>query len=636
MAFRSVRGVAQGSGTVLTRADHRRRGPNQVAAVFIAGLCAGGLAAGCKCEATNNRPYTPFGVATELRPASNATLPSAPSADEATDGTFKAIVGEQLSPPAESITIDDWEVQAPKSRRISHYLAANWDGKPGLEVVAWLVSGADPGKTSGKAPAADESLVLFVRGQTPRKLAGFPSFIPRSEACALQTTLTGTGPNTVTWDVAADCATGTQIPRSPHRSLTLLAPMQTVPVRLQLRLAEPASGERIEVEVLSRDADGDSHDDAVVTFRLWTTGLERSDGAEPPSAEARLTWLDRAAGMARDNSEPRKSFTDLGHLEMVRAKGQNTSRQVGPRVNLARRLFAYLCKEGATYRVTDVDGSAIMCGNLTSATDSWASAEVSAALTQHHYARAVLAAEQSTWFGPGVSAKAAAGLEKQLHAAIASKSVTSRLLGVRSVSPPPGPHYAPLRFVEDALYLVTDQGVQRLVNDDLQDASDEVDPWSLVAFGPEGLRLTQLGFPCNEPTITGSSQTSAGTFATALTTDILSPRPGLCEGRPVVPDIEFRPVSWTQEGLAAYVGPVAVGAPPRFRQPGSPQSNSGNWSITSGKLGLLVQSPKDAHFWQPSSDVGRLTDCVIADSGTRAACLTGNRVVVLDATAPSP
>lgn len=654
MPIRSVRGNTHVGSAPLTRVVHHatnsdvlrspshtgRRAldtrPTHVACATLLLICVN-FAAGCKCEGNSKRPFTPFGVATEVRPATGPANTDVTTSDAAGESKFSRVVGQLVNPPAAKVQVGDWEVRAPEDRFIAQYVAANLNDKPGDEVVAWLVSG---GQSAGQG--REEPLVLFERDAPPKTLAPFPAFVPRGESCALETELTATGPTTVTWDVAANCAAGTLIPRSPQRSLSVIAPLHPNPVRLHLRLAEPIAGERVHVETRTEDVDGDGHDDATLSFGLQTdmqrssgtpSELEAAKGATTKNApaDARLVWLDRAAGMARDNSEPRKSFSALGNLETVRAKGQNTSRLVSGRIGDARRLFAYLCKESATFRVTDADGAPITCGDLTPAFDAWATAEVSASLTQRHYARAVLAFEQASWFGSGISEKATKALDKQLHAAIPTKSVTAKSLDLPAASPGPGPHYAPLRFVEDSLFIATGRGVQRFRGETLEDASDEVDAWTLIAFGPRGQRLEQLAFPCNEATLFGASQSNTGTFGTALTTDILSPRPGLCAGRATVPDIEFRPIAWTQEGLSAQVGPVAVGPVPHFRQPGSPQSNNGAWSISSGRLGLLVQTANAAEWW--SSPETRLTDCVIADSGTLAACVQGSRVVVLR---PSP
>ncbi len=613
------------------QASRESRSPSRVGSLGLAAFTVVTAVAtvGCKCESSNKHPFTPFGVATEVRAVTGPSSGDGVTTGETSAPSFKRVAGQLVNPPTPMVRVGDWEVKAPDNLFFAQYVATNLNDEPGLEVVAWLVSGSDP--STGK-PGRAEPLVLFQKDRPPKTLAQYPTFVPRSEGCSLQTDLSATGPHTVTWDVGAVCPAGTLIPRSPYRSLAILAPLHPNPVRLHLRLAEPIPGERLEVAVDTGDIDGDAHDDAALTFRLSATESDGGSNAaqtKAQPAEARLLWLDRAAGMARDNAEPKKSFTGLGNLELVRAKGPNTSRLVPRRIDHARRLFAYLCKESATFRVTDVDGAPITCGELAPAFDAWVAAEVTAALTQRHYARAVLAFEQAAWFGGGTSPKANKSVEKLLRDAIATRAVTGQTLETKATTPPPGPHYSPLRYVEETLFVITPQGVQRFRGGTLEDASDEVDPWTLVAFGPEAQRLSQLAFPCNEATLFAASQTNTGNFGTALQTDILSPRPGVCEGRGSTPEVEFRPIAWTREGLSCYVGPVALGPAPSFRQPGSPQSNNGNWAISVGKLGILVQTPQSAEFWSVPAELAGLSDCVISDSGASAACLQGSKVVVL-------
>lgn len=584
---------------------------------------------GCKCENNTKRPFTPFGVATEVRPAE--ALATTDTSTATTDPTaFTRVTGQTVNPPAATVRVGDTELRAPDGKFIAQYVVLPSETNAVPSVVAWVVNGSDP---ESRLAAVDEPLFLLKPEENPKKLASFPAYVPRSLDCTLDSALDVTGPRSVTWDVQASCPPGTLIARAPHRSIAVIDPTHATPIRLQLRLAAPAADEHVEVVVTTQDVDNDGHDDATVLFRMSAaseTSTQQKAGAAP--AEARLTWLDRAAGMSRDNTEPRQSFISLGNLETLRAKGPNTSRQVQPRIQYARRLFAYLCKEAGTYRVTDVDGTAITCGDTRAAMDAWATADVTASLTQNHYARALLAYEQASWFGSGVSDKTNAALVKAIKAAISTRNVHSRGLDVRATAPTPGPHYSSLRYVEETLFIGTPTGVRRFRDGKLEDASDEVDAWPLVAFGPAGQRLTQLTFPCNEAVIYGASQTNSGTFGVALTTDILSSRPGVCDSRGTVPDVDFRPIAWTNEGLSAYVGPLAVGPTPKFRQPGSPQSNNGNFSITTGKLGLVVQDTKSTELWSPSPAVGRLTDCVIADSGKQVACIEDGRVVVLTAT----
>lgn len=589
---------------------------------------------GCTCESSVHQPYTPFGIATEVTTAPAVASATQQAPDAGTTRRFAPIQGDVLTPPSPSVRIGEWKIQAPEGMLIAQYVGVELDGDDRTEAVGWVIPQKDV-----KA-AQQGALVLFRQGRDNLILQRFPGFIPQTPGCALNTHLAATGPTTVTWDVAAECPEGAVIPRAPTRSLVVVAPLHAEPVRLQLRLAPPPQGEQLNVEVDTSDQDGDGHDDAVITFSMQSKppSAESVEGEQPPlprdtsspPSEARFVWLDRAAGMARDTSEPQASFARLGSIETVRAQGPTTSRLVAERINNARRLFAYLCKESGTYRMTDANGTSFTCGTLLEAFDNYATADVTAALTQSNPARALLAFEQSSWFGNGISAKVERALERDLRTHIPSRQASARVVEARALAPSPDPHFSPLRYVdEDALLIATEDGIWRGHEQSLKDVSDEVDPWPLLVFSPDGQRLTQLTFPCNEPTVGASSQTQAGNLEVALTTDILSPRPGLCDGRGKAPNIDFRPTAWSNEGLSAFLGPSEIGPPPRFRQPGSPVSPNGAHAIVRTKLGLVVLTRERAAFWETRLDETQLSDCVIANSGTRAACLLGTRVVEL-------
>ncbi len=220
-------------------------------------------------------------------------------------------------------------------------------------------------------------------------------------------------------------------------------------------------------------------------------------------------------------------------------------------------------------------------------------------------------------------------LEKQLRAQVPSREATVKQVNAKVPSPSAGPHFAPLRYLEEVLLIATPNGVFRFASEQLADASDEYDPWPLSVVSPSGQRLTQVTYRCDEPTVGATAQTNTGLFETVLTTDILSARPGLCEGKGTAPDTDFRPVAWSPEGLSAFLGPVQLGASAHYRQPGSPLSPNGSFAVAHTKLGLLVLGPTNAELWNLPSDTPELSDCVIADSGTRVACVEGSHVVEL-------
>lgn len=573
---------------------------------------------GCRCERDGHKPYTPFGVATSLEdPQGRTPVSDARDAGTTRAGAFQPVEAAELVPPSASVSVDSWRVRALSGRLISHYLVLQRDKQDDPEVVAWLVP--QGGSEAGEPPG---ELWWFKKNGSTEKLSDFPGFVPTGNTCSHQVALSQTGPNTLTLDVKASCPSGT-IPRAPLRSISVLAPQQTPRQLLQLRLAPPHSDEHLSVVVDSTDRDGDGRDDVTAHFTL-------SAGKDQPSASVPLVWLERAAGLSRDFSEPARSLNNIGSLEVVRAKGRTTSKEVSARVEAARRLFAMLCRQGGVYRVTDRDGNAFRCGDLSKAFSWYVEAEVQAALTQRNYSSALLAYERADWYGSGPSARSRAATADKLRQAIGTTTVELQRVPVQPTQPNVEPRLSPLRFgLGSTLFILTPEGVVQWRGGRLEDASEEMDPWPLIVFSPDGQRLTTVSYPCDRPTVELQSQTPTGTFEVALTTPYFAPRPGLCQG-----DAEFyrpplRPVAWSAEGLTTFFGPVRLGVPARFRSPGAPVSANGQHFVVPTSLGLYVEVGSEPSLWEVGAGATVLSDCVIDDHGTRVACLDSRRGVVL-------
>lgn len=573
---------------------------------------------GCRCERDGHKPYTPFGVATSLEdPLAHPPVDDARDAGASSDGAFKPVEAAELVPPSASVSVGSWRLRALSGRLISHYLVLHSDQPQQPEVVAWLVPQA--GAESGQPPG---ELWWFKENDSSEKLSGFPGFVPTGSSCSHRIALSQTGPNTVTLDVSADCPTGT-IPRAPVRSISVLAPHGTPRQLLQLRLAAPHADEHLSVVVDSTDRDGDGRDDVAAHFTLGV-------GADQPHATVPFVWLERAAGLSRDFSEPTRSFRDIGSVEVVRAKGRTTSKEVPARVEAARRLFAMLCRQGGVYRITDRDGNAFRCGDLTEAFSWYVEAEVQAALTQRQFSSALLAYERADWYGFGPSARSRAATAEKLRQAIGTTPVELQRVPVRAMQPNVEPRLSPLRFgLGSTLFILTPDGVVQWRGGRLEDASEEMDPWPLLVFSPDGQRLTSVSYPCDRPTVELQSQTPEGRLEVALRTPFFAPRPGLCQGNADFYRPPLRPVAWSAEGLTTFFGPVRLGVAARFRSPGAPVSANGKHFVVPTSIGLYVEVAGEPSLWETGTHVSTLTDCVIDDHGTRVACLDGRRGVAL-------
>jgi hypothetical protein len=451
-----------------------------------------------------------------------------------------------------------------------------------------------------------------------------PGFIPTSPNCRLAATLVQSGPRSVTLDASATCD-GNMIQRTPSRALVVLAPAADKPDILTLRLSAPAPGETIALESDTSDRDGDGRDDVRLTISL------AAGGAKPVSAE--LAWLDRAAGISRDTSEPQKSLARAAGREVPRAKSKKTAADALLRVAAVRRLLGTLCAEGATPRVFDADGNAIACGGLGSVVDALASAEVAGELAREHPLGAFGALSRDGWY----FGKTSAATRKKLEASALEgvDLVTTRVvfLEPRPRLPAP-PRYSPLAFdAAGRLSVETTQGKFELDAEGgtpTRVENDAAPPRALEVIGPAGERFLGLAYSCDRSETTLLVSGPAGPLP-PIATDLLSPRPGACgRGRfEALP--AYSPIGYGA-GLRALVGGVLVGGAlePGPGAPGSARSLDGRFLVVPTVRGVLFTGTParlfdlGAHVSEPL----RLSDCVPSDDGQRVACVLGDRALL--------
>jgi hypothetical protein len=582
-----------------------------VPSAFVA-LALGCVVSSCRCE-QSERPYTPFGVATE-RAASNAE--SASSASPTASAAETPERSTPLTPPVARLEVDGVEVAAPEGSLVAHTLSY----APARSALAWLV----PASKAGAQARAAGTLVLFERELPPKTVATLPAFVPTFDGCEHDVALRRTGPSSVTVDVNALCSDIALPARAPSRSIQVVLPERSEPVLLTLRLAPPTSDEILGVDVSSVDVDADGHDDIAATFSLQ---LDESD--EP--ATAKLVWLSRAAGVARESAEPRKSFAELGSLETVRSKGKSTSLGVARRVQAARRLQGYLCSESGNPRLSDAEGRGVECGDLGVARDRFALAEVEAALTRGQVGEAILAVDLLPWYG-GVTEATLKKLRERVETDAPSREALAVKLAVSPRDPGPAAALGPVAFaVDGSLLIQTVGGVQRFRAGELRDASEEVDPWRLVVEGPAAQTWLGATLPCEKPLVELQGRTKDGSFVTLLEGRWLAPRPSVCNGAKVATP-EVRPVRWDSSGLGVLFGSAWLGSDQALEAPwlGSPVSANGRHWVAPTSLGLFLQHETSAELWQ-TQGFERLERCVVDNAGAQVACLTDGAVVLLTA-----
>ena len=581
------------------------------------------LGAGSCDSCSDDRPYTPFTVGSSLAPPSS----SASATADAAPAPFVMIRALSAPPDATRWRLGDLEIGAPDGEAFSQGLSADIDLDGRADAVAWVVPRPQTPASQGR--------LLYYQGKNggpaaPREIATVPPFVPVAPDCRLEVRLAQTGKRTVTLNASARCETP-RVARSPSRALVVVAPAQRSPVVVSLRIAEPAPGESFDFAVDSQDQDADGRDDVAITVTLRVS----SDSA----ASVQLIWHDRAAGLARNPQEPMSSLTSIGSLAVTRSSGKNTARAVPRQVAAARRLFATLCAEGAVPRVFEADGAPLRCGDVMKAFEHYATAEARAALTLGKYEDAFGVLERDGWHFRPLKDPAKRALEGELVRRVRARP--ARLQVISDAVPRAAgstPRYSPLSFTAGGeLHVQTAAGVMRtdVASGKSEDASEDVDPWPLLAVGPDGARWTGVSLPCDRSDVVLLVSSTEGAPLEPRPVDLIAPRPGACGSPPRVFDPKARPVDWSRPIPAVLVAGSLLGTeragwsstPAR----GSPRSPDGRLLVSVTPLGVLITGGDKPELWQGEARDAHaaLGDCVITNGATAAACIRAGRELVV-------
>lgn len=599
----------------------RPRRSGRTALVLLTGTALS-VAPACQCE--KEKPYTPYTIPSALPPstaAPDAGEDSAEAADAATSPSFAARPAEAAPPRAKQWKLGARTLQAPADRVFERGLQHDFDQDGTADVVAWLVR-AEP---DARVPAGE---LWWYPGQgDPKALAPLPGFVPSGPGCTLKTTLTQTGPQTVTLDARGECG-GSMTARTATRGLSVVSPLAPSPVVLTLRLAEAGPGEKVEVAVDSSDRDADGRDDVNFTFTL------QADGSERP-ATAPLGFFARPSGALREAGQPGNTLARRASTEVVRAKSKKSAASARDGVANLRRLMSFLCAEGAVPRLFDANGSPLRCGDLSTTADRLVEAEVQAALVQDDVREALAALGRGEWYFEKLSDAQRKALTRLIEKAVVK--VTPEELPsppVRAVTRGGQPRYSPLAFEESsALLMQTPHGLIRSVPGSeeppaLQDPA--VTPaWPLEVRSPSGKRWTGEAHACDRSELLLTYSGMA-----AEPTRLLAARPGPCDRPTSVPSPPSAALGFTDRGLEAIVAGSLVGAltpaseaPLRPRVWGSPRSPDGRHLVAATGLGLLVTGGPRPELWT-APEGAQLAECAVSPGATLVACVDGTRIRV--------
>lgn len=552
-----------------------------------------------------DKPYTPFAVQSAL-PGADAGpdgAPSAPSAAASSSGPTKALAAP---PNSRRWLLGLRELVAPDGLLFSLAVPGAAEG----DFVAWLV--ADPADAGTRGAG---ELWFFPASEGPRRLEPLPGFVPTGPTCKLEPRLERTGAASVTLDVSARCDTAL-IARAPVRAVVVAAIGASRPL-LELRASSPAPDETLELTSTSTDHDRDGRDDVTLSVRVGT--------GKGPRAEAPLVFFDRTAGTARDAAEPRRTLERLAAREAARAKTRKVAEDVLAMVGVIRRLMGSLCAEGGTPRLFDRDGAPFSCGSLAAAADSLMAAELDATLALGRVREAFGVVERDGWYFGKMGAATKKRAETVLLEAIEPVSARVTPVELRPMFTA-GAHFAPLWFdAAGILFVRTAGGVQRV-----EDPNAPSPPDPSVAPPDFGVRdgghlLVSPIFSCDR-----SETTLMFDGAPAGVTTLLAPRPGACGRTSFDPKVTLRPIS-TGLTVSALIGAAKVGEEGKAVSvpQGSARSPDGQTLAVPTRFGLLLDGAKQRLLaGVPEPD--KLTECVPANGGTRAACVQNGKVVLIE------
>jgi hypothetical protein len=562
---------------------------------------------GCK----EDKPYTPFGVTSSL-PATGSSSEAPASSAKAEPSKYRAAVVAPAG--SRKLRMGGLTLDAPPRYLFDRALVLG--EAPSQLAVAWVK--AEP-EARDVPPGA---LVSFSAAGERKQVSTLPSFVPIAPGCAHATRLTQSGPASVLVDTVAHCTTPL-LARVPIEAVSVISPASERPEVLTLRVAAPAAGEALGVEADSSDRDDDGREDVRLTFTLT--------GPEGATASASLVYLDRAAGVSRDQAEPRASLL-LAAKAILAKTGPNAAAEI----DAMRRLLGTLCAEGATPRVFDAEGSALRCGDLGSVIDTLARAEVLARLAAKDALGAASVLTRADWYFKKLSSDAEKSITRELTKRLLAVTPSSSALTTRPKAVK-GPHWSPLWFESDgALLIVSDAGVVRVSRDGATETPLDADAgtpaWPLDVIDATGRRLNGSLCACDSSEVQLGITNAAGAPQPGIPTRLLSPRPGGCKGRFNCPDPT--PISASADGFSVLIA-GALSEPKKtgtaLPSPGSARSPDGKWLVATTPLGLVVAGQTQELWKLPEApaDARHAQDCVVANDRAAVACVADGKVVML-------
>jgi hypothetical protein len=516
-------------------------------------------------------------------------------------------------------------LRAPEGTYFEQGLFADVDGDAAEDAVVVVRSFAEPTKISaylyGTARPGPLELVTSTLQASPRAEAAHD--VRRLGKASFAVTL---GLR------AADATQGAR-----HVALVDLVAGTSGPspkVRLELDVADPAERPPLGVELAVPDVDGDGVADVAVSFE---------QGAR---AAARITFLDRPAGLARDPEEPKKSIGALASRALARARRREPADDVLAEVEAVASLVRAICPDLPGARVS---GFRPMAGPRCNADDALGDLAVAETIAQAAAGRAFHALRaRGRLGGPSVRRTN----EREAEARKAVESVVElvaprdvRVLGPVPLSPKRHvPAFGPLAFLrENTLSIVTAEGIVDVDLTTREETRSPDPPWPTAVVAKGGARLVEVYDACRGGPLRATFAPSPNDPAGDAHDVVLPVAPDLgppcttSRGQPVA----TTPIAAGSAGVALFVAGVPVlvradlTAAELLPHPGGSGGAPGGAGGTSGSVvalgtpfGVAVQMPGKVRLLSAQALSGDVWGCTPSQDGARVACLVGGKAVV--------
>jgi len=583
--------------------------------------------AGCD----EDRPYTPFQVASSLPPRAGDAPPPPPATAAQEPAIPGALVLVASGLPS-SWAAFGRTLQAPPGTGFAAGVELPTTAGQPSRVFAWVVPRRPGHFDEGGLFAIDE------RGKTGRVLARFPDFLPSGADCAVSVgSLAATALGIFT-TLQTKCK-GHLLPGTATGAFLVTSPAEQKSAPFLLRLVDGGLSEPLKIDVGGSAAPNGTISELVLQIDLTA----------PSGAHARLPlrFVGKAGGLSRVADAPSSDLETLAkELAALVPRKKEREAALG-RIDAARRWVLSVCKEGGAARVLDETGRPFACGSVKPSLDRLTEAAIEAYLYRDEHWKAVGEYERADYYlSPPPAAAKERWAARLAEKGAVVKAEVAREFPLRLGLDVPYPFASPLRYGQDGrLYgLTADGDVSELgvpkANETApeppapldQPAADRTPkPWPLRPRADDGRLLSGLVPSCDRPEAQLAFVAEGGAPAPSVALPFLSPRP--CRGLLGKP-LPIEPIAWQGPAL------LAMGAGEPILSQGSlmPPAEAIAWGSS---LGVEVWSRDGYASWR-GAGLHDLHHCVVgprAANGkpSRVACVRGRAAVeVVPAEAPPP